>query len=260
MGEGRSAGVAASKDRDVQATVVGAGLSPALGRVAAGLVGVVIAAAGSSRRMQGADKLFIEVAGRPVLAHTVQRFHDSPVVGRICLVTRADAGAEWRDNVRELGWRKVVAVVSGGARRQDSVVAGLRALGPCQWVMVHDGARPCVTHEIILRGLEAARETGAAIAAVPAKDTIKTVAPDGVVTGTPPRETLWQVQTPQVFRYDILLQAYAAAHGDVTDDASLVEQAGHRVKVFMGAYTNVKVTTPEDVAVVDLFLRLGVRP
>lgn len=217
-------------------------------------VGAIIAAAGQSRRMQGVDKLFADVAGKPILAHTIDRFQASPLVACIAVVLRAERVEEWRDRARAAGWRKIVAVVAGGERRQDSVLAGLRALGECDWVMVHDGARPCVTEEIIQRGLEAARETGAAIAAVPAKDTIKTVGAGGTVTGTPARESLWIVQTPQVFAGQVLRSAYEVATGTVTDDASLVEQAGVKVKVFMGDYRNIKLTTPEDLAVARLFL------
>ncbi len=205
--------------------------------------------------MGGADKIFAPVLGRPVLAHAVETFESAPAVAAIVLVLRGDLVRQGETLVRDQGWSKVVSVVAGGARRQDSVKAGLEALPRCGWVLVHDGARPCVTQEIIARGLEAARATGAAIAAVPAKDTIKVVGPDQTVVETPDRGGLWLVQTPQVFRYDILCAAYAAADATVTDDASLVERAGHRVRVFMGAYDNIKVTTPEDLALAELFLR-----
>ena len=220
-------------------------------------VGVVIAAGGASRRMEGTDKLQARVLGRPVLAHTVQRFHDSRLVDRIVLVLHPDRVDDWRSAVRRHGWDRVSAVVPGGARRQDSVEAGLRALGPCEWVVVHDGARPCVTHEIIQRGLQAVAETGAAIAAVPATDTIKVIDQAHLVIDTPRRDSLWLVQTPQLFGYDILLRSYEELRGEVTDDASAVEQSGHRVKVFMGSYENLKVTTPADLALVEIFLRAG---
>ena len=230
------------------------------GARSSGRVGVVIAAAGQSSRMQGADKLFVAVAGKPLLAHCVGPFQKSPNVDRIVLVLREDLVEQWRRRAGEQGWDKVTAVVAGGSRRQESVLAGLQALGSCDWVLVHDGARPCVSEEIIGRGLEAARETGAAIAAVPAKDTIKAVGPGEVVTATPPRKSLWIVQTPQVFRYDIISKAYQNHDREVTDDASLVEQAGYQVRVFMGAYTNIKVTTPEDIAVAELFLKSAAGP
>jgi 2-C-methyl-D-erythritol 4-phosphate cytidylyltransferase len=216
--------------------------------------GAVIAAAGESRRMQGLDKILTPVAGKPVLAHSVQRFEDSPLIQEVVIVMRADLVPIGEAMARQYGWRKVTAIVSGGARRQDSVKAGLFALGPCDYVMIHDGARPCVTEAIIARGLEAAKATGAAIAAVPAKDTIKQVSASQEITATPPREGLWQVQTPQIFQYGILLRAYSEMTGDATDDAMLVERMGHTVKVFMASYENIKVTTPGDLAIAGIFL------
>jgi 2-C-methyl-D-erythritol 4-phosphate cytidylyltransferase len=218
-------------------------------------VGVVVAAAGESRRMRGVDKTFTPVLDRPLIAHTMETLDRIDQVDAIVIVCHADSLDAMRSLVDRSGWRKVTAVVPGGARRQDSVLAGLDALGPREWVMVHDGARPCFDHEMVARGMDAALETGAAVAAVPSKDTIKSAGPDLLVTATLPRQQLWLVQTPQVFRYDILRSAYESADEDVTDDASLVERSGHRVKLFMGSYENIKVTTPEDLAVVELFLR-----
>lgn len=214
----------------------------------------MIAAAGESSRMRGTDKLLVHVAGRPLLDHCVEVFQRSPSVDSIVLVLRETLVDTWREGIAVKGWRKVKEVVPGGARRQDSVLAGLRALGECEWVMVHDGARPCITEEIIRKGLDAVLETGGAVAAVPVKDTIKTVGEAGIVHETPPRDALWAVQTPQVFQYEILLRSYQAAVGDATDDAMVVEAAGHKVKVFMGSYRNIKVTTPEDIAIVEIFL------
>jgi 2-C-methyl-D-erythritol 4-phosphate cytidylyltransferase len=122
-------------------------------------------------------------------------------------------------------------------------------------VVIHDGARPLVTEELIERGLEAARETGAAAAAVPVKDTIKLVGEEGIVNQTPPRQNLWAVQTPQVFRADIINEAYLRANDDVTDDASLVEQLGYKVKLYPGSYDNIKITTPDDLALAEVLLR-----
>ncbi|MFH1015911.1 MAG: 2-C-methyl-D-erythritol 4-phosphate cytidylyltransferase, partial [Chloroflexota bacterium] len=143
----------------------------------------------------------------------------------------------------------------GGERRQDSVAAGLKLTGKCDWVVIHDGARPFVTIDLIERGLEAAKETGAAIAAVPVTDTIKEAGEDSIVRQTLPRQNLWAVQTPQVFRIDIITEAYRRARGDVTDDAMLVEQMGHKVKVFMGSYDNIKITTPEDLALAEVLVK-----
>ena len=151
----------------------------------------------------------------------------------------------------EQGWSKVIDVCVGGRRRQDSVAAGLRQLSSCDWVVIHDGARPLVTVDLINRGLEAAKGTGAAVAAVPATDTIKLAGDDGIVRQTPPRQNLWTVQTPQIFGIKIITEAYSRANGDVTDDASLVEQLGYRVKIYMGAYDNIKITAPDDLALAE---------
>ena len=157
------------------------------------------------------------------------------------------AGA-WVVSIRS----KVTDVCPGGERRQDSVVAGLSHLSHCDWVVIHDGARPLVTLDLIDRGLEAATETGAAVAAVPVTDTIKVAGDDGFVQGTPPRRNLWAVQTPQVFRFDIIAEAYRQTKYEVTDDARLVEQLGYRVKLYMGSYDNIKVTTTNDLALAEL--------
>ena len=179
-------------------------------------VGAIIAAAGGSTRMAGADKLFAPLGGRPLLARALQPFQESPLVERIALVLSAANIERGRALAEEEGIDKLAAVCEGGPRRQDSVRLGLEALGPCDWVLVHDGARPLVTAELIERGLTAARETGAAVPAVPLADTVKLAAPDGMVVATLDRSGLWAAQTPQVFRYDLLLRA----HREVTADPS----------------------------------------
>ena len=148
--------------------------------------------------------------------------------------------------VREYGLVKVVCVVEGGARRQDSVLNAVRALGNMDIVLIHDGARPFMDQPTIERAVAAASEWGAASAAVPVKDTIKVIDSDLSVVDTPSRDCLWAAQTPQAFRLDILLRAHAEVSHDVTDDAAMVEAIGHPVKLFMGSYLNLKVTTPED--------------
>jgi len=214
-------------------------------------VGAVIVAAGRGTRMEGVDKLLAPLAGRPLLAHTLAAFQDCEAVQRVALVMAADRLVEGRDLVRAHALDKVTAVCEGGERRQDSVRAGLEALGPCEWAVVHDGARPLVTPQVIEDGLAAARETGAAICAVPLSDTIKQVAASGEVERTVDREGLWLVQTPQVFRYDLLLEAHRRAGIEATDDAALVEAMGGRVRVYMGSPRNIKVTTPEDLALAE---------
>ena len=211
----------------------------------------MIVAAGSSRRMAGEDKLFALLAGTPVLARTIEVFDGCAAVGQVVVVLREEAVAPVRQMVALHGWAKVSDTCIGGKRRQDSVLIGLDLLDEWEWVVVHDGARPMVTVDLIERGLKAAETTGAAVAAVPVTDTIKTAGAGRIVTATPARDDLWTVQTPQVFRRDMLAEAYRRATVSATDDATLVERAGNSVKLYMGAYDNIKITTPDDVVVAE---------
>lgn len=217
-------------------------------------LGVVVVAAGRSSRMGGTDKTFANIHGKPLIAHTLSRLARSDAVASIALVVAEESVDRAAAVVDELRIDKIAAVCAGGARRQDSVHAGMLALGERRWVAVHDGARPCVTHDVMARALDAVRQWDAAVAAVPVKDTIKVVGGDSVIADTPERSTLWAAQTPQVFDYRLLLRAHRAASDDYTDDAAMVEAMGHAVRVFQGSYDNVKVTTPEDLAVVSHFL------
>ncbi len=217
-------------------------------------VGAVIVAAGDSQRMGGRDKVFAEVAGRPLLAWVVDVFQGCASVHQVVIVVSERNLEAGRRLVGEQGWSKVTEVCSGGRRRQDSVAQGLRRLVDCHWVVIHDGARPCLSVDLIERGLAEVAETGAAVAAVPVKDTIKIVGPTGAVQETPSRDKLWAAQTPQLFRFDIIDRAYQQARDEVTDDAALVEDLGYRVKVYMGSYRNIKVTTPEDLALAETLL------
>jgi len=179
--------------------------------------GAVVVAAGSSSRMGGGDKIFAPLLGRPLICYALDQLESFAPVTEVVLVLGSAALGRGRNLVQQQGYRKVSRVCPGGARRQDSVRAGLEALSPCRWVMVHDGARPCLDQGILGRGLEAVQETGAAVAGVPVKDTIKKVSPQGLVTGTPPRSLLWAAQTPQVFDYQLLWEAHQRCTQDVTD-------------------------------------------
>ena len=211
-------------------------------------VGAVITAAGSSQRMGEGDKMFALLGGKPVLVRVVDVFQSCDLIDRIVVVVNKQSLEKCRQLVAEQAWSKVADVCPGGERRQDSVAAGLSRLRDCHWVVIHDGARPLVTEDLIRRGLAEAQETRAAVAAVPVTDTIKVAGDDRLVQQTPPRQNLWVVQTPQVFRFDIITEAYRRVKAEVTDDASLVEQAGYKVKLYMGSYDNIKVTTPADLA------------
>ncbi len=210
--------------------------------------------------MQGRDKLWIPLAGRITLARTIDVFHASPAIATIVVVTNSERLADTRALCQQEQWHKVTAVVPGGARRQDSVRNGLDALATltpvCRWVMIHDGARPFVTPTMLEAGLQAVQAHGAVIAAVPVKDTIKQVY-DGKISSTLDRSTLWAVQTPQIFSFELIHHAHhlPLAQEDVTDDATLLERLGHTVMVFPGSYTNIKITTQEDLLFAEACLR-----
>ena len=215
----------------------------------------VIVAAGESQRMGGMDKVFATLGGEPLLLRATRAFQECTLIHQIVVVVGGDKEEKCRHLVAGEEWDKVSDVCLGGRRRQDSVAAGLKRIKNCDWVVVHDGARPLVTVDLIERGLEAARETGAAVAAIPVTDTIKVAGEDRIVRETPPRQNLWAIQTPQVFRMDIIIEAYQRANGDVTDDGSLVEQSGYKVKLYMGSSDNIKVTTPDDLALAEVLWR-----
>ncbi len=214
--------------------------------------GAIIVAAGESRRMGGADKIFAPLGGKPILARVVDVFEECHSIRQVVVVVSEQNLEGCRRLAAEQKWSKATEICAGGRRRQDSVAAGLKRLKDCDWVVIHDGARPLVTADLIEKGLTEAGETGAAAAAVPVTDTIKLAGDDRIVLKTPPRQNLWAVQTPQVFRLDIIEEAHRRAKGEVTDDASLVEQAGYDVKLYMGAYDNIKITTTDDLALAEL--------
>ena len=218
-------------------------------------VGAVIAAAGASQRMAGVDKILADLDGKAVLSHVVDVFESCPVIDQIVVVLSQQNVEAGLKLLTEYGWTKVTDICEGGSRRQDSVANGLLHLRGCSWVVIHDGARPMVTPDLIERGLEAAVDTGAAIAAVPVTDTIKVAGEDMMVQGTPPRRTLWSVQTPQVFRFELIDEAYRQTKFEVTDDSSAVERLGHKVKIYSGSYDNIKITTPDDLAVAGVLWR-----
>jgi 2-C-methyl-D-erythritol 4-phosphate cytidylyltransferase/2-C-methyl-D-erythritol 2,4-cyclodiphosphate synthase len=219
-------------------------------------MGVVVVAAGQSSRMGGIDKQVAALGGEAVISHSLKVFDSFDDVGSIVLVMSAENLSEGKAAVGAGGFAKVIGVVSGGERRQDSVKIGLDLLGeqpggPPEFVAIHDGARPFIDPEMIARGLVTAQKIGAAIAAVPVKDTIKT-APHRVVTGTPDRSGMWAIQTPQIFRFDVLKTAHEMTSADVTDDASMVESVGGLVAIFDGSNDNIKITTPEDMQLAAL--------
>lgn len=227
----------------------------------------VIVAAGSSRRMDGRDKLWTPLADRLILARTIDVFAASPLVGLIVLVLQAERLQDTCALCAREGWDRIGGMVPGSTRRQDSVRAGLDALAEIapetRWVMIHDGARPLVTPDILAAGFQAVQRYEAAVAAVPVKDTIKLVQ-DGLIQETPPRAQLWAVQTPQLFSLPLIRQAHHShqrtqAEVEVTDDAALLEGQGHPVAIFPGSYMNIKITTAEDLLFAEALLQ-GSKP
>lgn len=218
-------------------------------------VGVVIVAAGESSRMGGIDKIFTNLGGMPLLLHAVDTLHKCKTINEIVIVLSQDNLKKGERMIRERGWSKVSHVCHGGARRQDSVKNGLDCLVDCVWVLIHDGARPFLSQKMIADGLKAARITGAAIPVIPLCDTLKLISNDGFVEQTLTRKSLHLAQTPQVFKFDIISQAYRDMKEDVTDDASLVERLGYRIKVFDGSAANIKVTTPADLIIAEAILK-----
>ena len=222
----------------------------------------VIVAAGKGKRM-GPDisKQFLPLCGKEILTHTVEVFEEADRIRDIVLVTGTDSLQDVQDMVREYGWQKVISVVAGGKERQDSVWNGLQAISEdTEIVLIHDGVRPFVTEEILDLSIETAVEMGGCAAGVPAKDTIKVCNSENIAVDTPDRSTLWQIQTPQTFRKELIVKAYeqAKAEGFLgTDDASLAENSGYSVKVIMGSYRNIKITTKEDLLIGEAFLKEG---
>ncbi|MCL6476801.1 MAG: 2-C-methyl-D-erythritol 4-phosphate cytidylyltransferase [Peptococcaceae bacterium] len=219
----------------------------------------VVPAAGRGTRMGGANKQMLPLAGVPVLIRALAALEEVPLVEGIVLAAPPDSLDRFREEAGRWGLKKITAVVPGGVNRQQSVLSGLLAVPfECEVVVVHDGARPLVTPEEIRDLVSAAVDFGAATLAVPVKDTVKEAGDDGFVTSTPDRGKLWLTQTPQGFSYGVLMEAHRRA-GErgllYTDDASLVEDYGHRVKIVRGSYSNIKITTPEDVLIAEALLK-----
>ena len=204
--------------------------------------------------MAGVDKLRLEIAGRPILWHSISVFDSFESVARLVIVTHATKVDQIEQSAERSGLTKPFKVVAGGARRQDSVRCGIVAL--VQWgdasefIAVHDAARPFVNENMIRRGMVAAKGVGAAIPVVPTKDTVKRVE-HGIVVDTPDRTSIFAVQTPQIFRAVVLRAAHETISDDVTDDASMVEVAGGLVGTFEGSEENIKITTRSDIAVAN---------
>lgn len=224
-------------------------------------ISVIIAAAGMSNRMGNkGNKQFILINNKPVLAHTIEKFEQSKYIDEIILVAKDDEIDYCRKEiVRKYKFNKISKIVRGGKERQDSVYNGILALNEnTDIVLSHDGARPFVKDENILSGIKGVLEYGACVIGVPVKDTIKVVEDNKLISNTPKRDTLWAAQTPQCFTRDIIMEGYRKAIKDGvigTDDSFLVERLGLEVKMILGSYENIKITTPEDLIIAESILK-----
>jgi 2-C-methyl-D-erythritol 4-phosphate cytidylyltransferase len=224
------------------------------------MTSAIIVAAGTGTRMgAGVDKLFLEVAGRPVVAHTWRRFDDAKCIGEIILVVRKGRQKMFEELAAKFHFRKPFRIVAGGAERQDSVWNGLEALSPtAEIVAIHDAARPCVSEELISETVKRAEETGAAVAAQPVTDTIKESADGRLIERTLDRSKLWAVQTPQTFRVGVIRRAISAARQKkliFTDDTAACELIDQPIRLVSCVTPNPKVTVPGDLPLVEMLLR-----
>ena len=222
----------------------------------------IVLAAGQGKRMHSKiQKQFLEIQGYPVLYYSLKCFQDSTLVDDIILVTGEDMISYCKKNIVErYSFTKVSNIIAGGKERYDSVYQGLCACVETDYVFIHDGARPFITEEILERGLKGAKETGACVVGMPSKDTVKLSDAEGFVDTTPERSQVWTVQTPQIFSYDLIRRAHESIRkkdmSAITDDAMVVEQeSGVKVRLAEGSYQNIKITTPEDLDVAEVFLK-----
>jgi len=207
----------------------------------------------------GFDKLFAVIAGEPVIAHPLRAFERATSIGEIVVVARADRHDEIRKISRDGGFKKVLAIVPGGERRQDSVRAGLDRINhDAKYVAVHDAARPLITPKQIERAFEQCRVHGAAALAQPVNDTLKRADADLLVVGSVDRHQLYAMQTPQIFERKLIEEAYRAVYAEnilVTDEVSAVERLGYKVALVLDDDFNLKITYPRDLPVADFIIR-----
>ena len=221
--------------------------------------GAVVLAAGKGKRMHSAvQKQFLMLGGKPVIFYSLEQFEQCPFINEIVLVTGEEEIDYCRKEIVEkFDFQKVKKIVAGGAERFLSVYNGLKAC-TCDFVYIHDGARPFVDQAILERTREDVKRYGACVAGMPVKDTIKISDGDGYADVTPPRSRVWMVLTPQVFAYSCIKDAYdkliADGRMDVTDDAMVLEcMTGQKTKLTLGSYENIKITTPEDLEIAEVF-------
>ena len=212
-------------------------------------------AAGTSERMGSEDKIFSELLGRPLVSYSLTTLLQSGLVDEAILVVGSHNATKAKVLLREVSPEGSVRLCIGGERRQDSVRLGLELLPECDWIVIHDGARPCINAGLIRRGLDAAQHTGAAIPVIPISDTLKQVNDQRIVVTTINRNKFLATQTPQVFKRNLLVRAHQEITNNVTDDSVMLELLGYQVRTFDGEVANLKVTNPPDLTIAAALLR-----
>ena len=222
----------------------------------------IVLAAGQGKRMNSkVQKQFLELGGKPLLYYSLKCFQDSGMIRDIILVTGAESVPFCKEEIVEkYGLTKVTKVIPGGKERYDSVYEGLLSCENSDFVLIHDGARPFITEEIIRRGIQGVEKTGACVIGMPSKDTVKIADTQGYVAETPERSSVWTIQTPQIFEYNLIREAHEKIRcrdmSAITDDAMVVEQeTGVKIVLVEGSYKNLKITTPEDLDIAEIFLK-----
>lgn len=228
----------------------------------------VVLAAGSGKRMKSSTKKqYMLLGGRPIIYYSLKTFQESFIDEIVLVVSPGDVDYCQKEIAEKYGFNKVRCIVEGGSERYHSVAIGLNSISSCDYVFIHDGARPMVTEEILDRALACVKQHKACVVGMPVKDTIKIADEGGNIVSTPNRNLVWMVQTPQVFDYVLIKEAYdkliikeqqlKASGIVVTDDAMVVETlTGHTVKLTEGSYENIKITTPEDIQIAENFLQI----
>lgn len=228
-------------------------------------VAIVLAAGSGSRMESDTRKQYLTLKGKPVVYYALKAFEESFIDSVVLVCPEEDIEYCRKEIVEKYSLSKVKDIVPGGKERYNSVANGLQIITECDYVFIHDGARPLVNQEMIARLYEEVQIHKTAVAAVPSKDTVKIIDNEGFVISTPTRKTVWAVQTPQVFSFDLITEAYERMKTRldkmeqrglvITDDAMVVEDfTGSKVKLVMGSYKNLKITTPEDMQVAECFL------
>ncbi|MFA7294635.1 MAG: 2-C-methyl-D-erythritol 4-phosphate cytidylyltransferase [Candidatus Omnitrophota bacterium] len=222
------------------------------------MLSAIVLAAGKGKRLKGlVPKPLVKIGSEPAIIHSLDRLDKHPYVDEIIVVLSALNRQKITAAIKKRSFKKIKVFVLGGLRRQDSVYNGLKAVDKRSgWVLIHDSARPFIDSQSITQVILAAKKNGAALLAVRPKATIKFSRKAGIVDQTLDRDKLWEAQTPQVFEKNIILEAYKKySRGDVTDDASLVEKLGRKVSIVEGNYSNIKITTAEDLLLAELIIK-----